>query len=110
MGVDAGRRHRVDEQREQRKRGGQHDAGVVRHSGVQIGQFYFDTWPRALGLSLVGFAVLFAVPWVARGFTTVDRLLVRGLLGPTRTSDRVDDLDMEHTGVFWHANGEVLPW
>ncbi len=24
--------------------------------------------------------------------------------------DRVDDLDMEHTGVFWHANGEELPW
>jgi hypothetical protein len=24
--------------------------------------------------------------------------------------DRIDDLDMEHTGVFWHANGEELPW
>ena len=24
--------------------------------------------------------------------------------------DRVDDLDMDHTGVFWHANGEELPW
>lgn len=24
--------------------------------------------------------------------------------------DRVDDLAMEHTGVFWHANGEELPW
>ncbi|MBX3250964.1 MAG: SDR family oxidoreductase [Myxococcales bacterium] len=24
--------------------------------------------------------------------------------------DRFEALDMEHTGVFWHANGEVLPW
>ncbi|MAQ15107.1 MAG: short-chain dehydrogenase [Sandaracinus sp.] len=24
--------------------------------------------------------------------------------------DRVDDLAMEKTGVFWHANGEELPW
>jgi signal transduction histidine kinase len=70
------------------------DAGVVRHSGVQLGQFYFDTWPRALGLSLIGIVLLFAIPWVARGFTSVDRLLVRGLLGPTRTSDRVDDLEV----------------
>ena len=28
----------------------------------------------------------------------------------TMLLDRVDDLDMEHTGVFWHANGEELPW
>ncbi len=23
---------------------------------------------------------------------------------------RVDDLNLENTGTFWHANGEVLPW
>jgi signal transduction histidine kinase len=69
-------------------------AGVVRQSGLQVGEFYFDTWPRAFAVSAVGVALLFAIPWVARGFTTVDRLLVRGLLGPTRTSDRVDDLEV----------------
>ncbi|HEU0170324.1 MAG TPA: sensor domain-containing protein [Acidimicrobiales bacterium] len=68
--------------------------GVVRHSGLQIGEFYFDTWPRAFAVSAIGIALLFAIPWVARGFTTVDRLLVRGLLGPTHTSDRVDDLQI----------------
>jgi len=23
---------------------------------------------------------------------------------------RMDDLSMESTGGFWHANGDVLPW
>ena len=69
-------------------------AGVVRHSGLQIGELYFDTWPRALALSAAGIALLFVIPWVARLFATADRLLVRGLLGPTRTSDRVDDLEV----------------
>lgn len=29
---------------------------------------------------------------------------VRGLL------QRIDELTMENTGTFWHANGEILPW
>lgn len=24
--------------------------------------------------------------------------------------ERIDALDLSHTGVFWHMNGEVLPW
>lgn len=27
-----------------------------------------------------------------------------------RLIKRIDDLDIEHSGVFWHSNGEVLPW
>ena len=23
---------------------------------------------------------------------------------------RIDELDMEHSGSWWHANGEILPW
>jgi signal transduction histidine kinase len=68
--------------------------GAIRQSGMQIGEFYFDTWPSAIALSLAGIALLFAIPWVAHGVATVDRFLVRGLLGPTRTSDRVDDLEV----------------
>ena len=29
---------------------------------------------------------------------------VRGLLA------RIDELDLNNTGTFWHANGEILPW
>lgn len=30
--------------------------------------------------------------------------VVKGLLA------RIDELNMENTGTFWHSNGEVLPW
>ena len=23
---------------------------------------------------------------------------------------RIDELDLESSGSFWHANGELLPW
>jgi signal transduction histidine kinase len=69
-------------------------SGVERHSGVQIGEFYVDTVPRALALAVLGVAALFVVPWIARLFAAADRLLVRGLLGPTSLSERVDDLEV----------------
>ena len=68
--------------------------GVARHSGVQFGEFYVDTVPRALALAVLGVAALFVVPWIARLFAAADRLLVRGLLGPTSLSERVDDLEV----------------
>ena len=38
----------------------------------------------------------------------------RGNVAPVEAAqgliDRLDDLSMENTGTFWHANGEVLPW
>jgi signal transduction histidine kinase len=67
--------------------------GVVRDSGLQFGQFYIDTWPRALAVSAVGLLALFVIPWMSRAVTTVERLLVRWLLGPTRIGARVDDLE-----------------
>ena len=36
------------------------------------------------------------------GITTEES--VKGLL------TRIDELNMENTGTFWHSNGEVLPW
>ena len=67
--------------------------GVVHHSMMQFGEFYIETWPRALAVCAAGIAVLFVVPWIARLFIAVDRALVRGLLGPTRLSERVDTLE-----------------
>jgi signal transduction histidine kinase len=67
--------------------------GVVHHSAMQFGEFYIDTWPRALMICFIGLVGVFVVPWIVRGLTTVDRLLVRGLLGPTRMSERVVDLE-----------------
>jgi signal transduction histidine kinase len=67
--------------------------GVAHHSGLQFGEFYIDTWPRALAVSAAGLVGVFLIPWFVRGVTTVEGLLVRGLLGPTRLSERVVDLE-----------------
>lgn len=40
--------------------------------------------------------------FTASGITT--ETSVKGLLA------RIDELNMDNTGTFWHANGEVLPW
>ena len=68
-------------------------AGSTRHSGIQLGEVYFDTWPLAFAVTVAGIAVAYALPWIGRFFALVDRLLVRALLGPTRLSARVDDLE-----------------
>ncbi|TQV82889.1 SDR family oxidoreductase [Aliikangiella coralliicola] len=31
-------------------------------------------------------------------------------LAAERLAQRIDDLNLENTGSFWHSNGEVLPW
>jgi signal transduction histidine kinase len=69
------------------------EQGVVYESGLQFGDSYMDTWPEALGVSALGLAALFVLPWVARAITTIDGLLVHGLLGPTKIAERVDDLE-----------------
>lgn len=69
------------------------EAGEVHRSVMQFGGFYLETWPRAIGVSVVGLAAMFVVPWLARFVTTVDRLLRRGLLGPSGLSNRVEDLE-----------------
>ncbi len=35
---------------------------------------------------------------------------VSSTVAANRLIARVDDLSIENTGCFWHANGEVLPW
>jgi signal transduction histidine kinase len=44
-------------------------------------------------VGLLGLALLFAAPWVARGVVAVDRRLLRRLLGPTSMSERVRALE-----------------
>jgi len=31
-------------------------------------------------------------------------------LSAERLVKRIDDLNMDNTGTFWHSNGEILPW
>jgi signal transduction histidine kinase len=54
------------------------------HTGVWLGTIPF---------ALFGLALLAALPWLVHGLLGLDRLLVRGLLGPTTLSERVRDLE-----------------
>lgn len=67
--------------------------GVAHHSVIQFGDYYFETWPRALLLAAFGALVLLIAPWAVRGVVLLDRLLIPALLGPTKASQRVADLE-----------------
>ncbi|MFD0823326.1 sensor histidine kinase, partial [Micromonospora zhanjiangensis] len=67
--------------------------GRPHRAALQLGDFFFDSWPRALLLALVGVVLLLVGPWLLHGVLLLDRLLARGLLGPTGLAGRVDDLE-----------------
>lgn len=68
--------------------------------GLQLFQnddytFYLDS-PLAIALTCAtGLAFTLATPWVIRALTTVDRVLVAGLLGPSRLAHRVSELESD---------------
>jgi signal transduction histidine kinase len=51
------------------------------------------TYPGTFAAFAVGLVMVLAAPWVARGVTSVDRWLVRALLGPGTLTQRVRDLE-----------------
>jgi signal transduction histidine kinase len=59
--------------------------GQVHHALV-IGDYVFDTWPRALMIVAAGVIVLVVVPWVTRALLVPNIALARALLGPSRAS------------------------
>jgi signal transduction histidine kinase len=70
------------------------DSHGVAHGGFQLwGDVYVDTWPKALLLTVPGLVVVFAAPWAVRGVQYLDKLLIRALLGPSRTAARVRHLE-----------------
>ena len=70
------------------------DAHGVRHTfALQIGGFYFDTWPRAVLVILAGVLLLLAAPWITRAVLLPDRWLLPRLLGPSGSSLRIRELE-----------------
>jgi signal transduction histidine kinase len=58
-----------------------------------LGTFDIATYPATLLAFAAGLASLLASPWVLRGVTTVDAFLMRGLLGPGRSAQRIQHLE-----------------
>ncbi|MEU7756076.1 sensor domain-containing protein [Micromonospora sp. NPDC049101] len=67
--------------------------GRPHRAALQLGDFFFDTWPRSFLLAGIGAGMLLAGPWLLRGVLFSDELLIRGLLGPSSLDDRVDTLE-----------------
>ncbi len=75
--------------------------------GINLGDHVVEAaWEIALSVG-VGLTILLLVPWLVRGLTQVDRLLVRGLLGPTTLSSRVRSLEVARGGAIDQAAADL---
>jgi NAD(P)-dependent dehydrogenase (short-subunit alcohol dehydrogenase family) len=63
-----------------------------------------DLQPRGVAVAILhpGLVQTRMTNFTAGGITPEES--VKGLLA------RIEQLTLENTGTFWHANGEVLPW
>ncbi|WP_328943114.1 sensor domain-containing protein [Streptomyces sp. NBC_00250] len=68
---------------------------------------YLDSPFEIAVTSLVGLLFVMAGPWLLRGFVAVDRLLVSGLLGPSRLASRVTELESDRGVVVDTAAADL---
>jgi signal transduction histidine kinase len=66
---------------------------VVTPFGWFPGTFRVATFPGTFAAFAAGVAMLLAAPWVTRAVVSVDRWLIRGLLGPGSLAQRLRDLE-----------------
>ncbi|MEV7402208.1 sensor domain-containing protein [Streptomyces sp. NPDC091267] len=81
-------------------------------SGVQLygdstHQVYLDSSFDLTVTSAVGLAIVLVTPWIIRGLTSVDRLMVAGLLGPSRLATRVTELESDRGVVVDTAAADL---
>ncbi|WP_217237737.1 sensor histidine kinase [Streptomyces sp. AC555_RSS877] len=68
---------------------------------------YLDNPFEITVTALVGLLFTLATPWIVRALTMVDRVLVHGLLGPTRLSARVVELESDRGVVVDTAAADL---
>ncbi|WP_330240221.1 sensor histidine kinase [Streptomyces sp. NBC_00525] len=81
-------------------------------SGIQLygdaqHEVYLDSFSDLALTAVMGLGVVLATPWVIRGMATVDRLLVAGLLGPSRLAERVTELESDRGVVVDTAAADL---
>jgi signal transduction histidine kinase len=69
--------------------------------------FYLDTPLEIAATSVVGLLFTLMTPWIMRGLTSVDRLMVAGLLGPSRLATRVVELESDRGVVVDTAAADL---
>ncbi|MFD8740490.1 sensor histidine kinase [Streptomyces sp. NPDC059618] len=68
---------------------------------------YLDNPFEITVTALVGLLFTLATPWIVRALTTVDRLMVCGLLGPSRLATRVVELESDRGVVVDTAAADL---
>ncbi|MFH8623969.1 sensor histidine kinase [Streptomyces vietnamensis] len=84
----------------------------VGQDGIQLygdatHSFYLDAPFELAVTSLIGLVFVLVGPWVLRGLVSVDRLLVSGLLGPSRLASRVTELESDRGVVVDTAAADL---
>ncbi|WP_407286954.1 sensor histidine kinase [Streptomyces sp. BP-8] len=69
--------------------------------------FYLDTTAEIWITSGMGLLLVLAGPWVIRGLTQVDRVMVHGLLGPSSLATRVVELESDRGVVVDTAAADL---
>jgi signal transduction histidine kinase len=75
--------------------------------GDESRHIYLDNPFEITVTALVGVLFTLATPWIVRALTMVDRLMVHGLLGPTRLSARVVELESDRGVVVDTAAADL---
>jgi signal transduction histidine kinase len=68
---------------------------------------YLDNPFEVTVTALVGLLFTMATPWIVRALTSVDRLMVHGLLGPSRLATRVVELESDRGVVVDTAAADL---
>ncbi|MFJ1620085.1 sensor histidine kinase [Streptomyces sp. NPDC088190] len=81
--------------------------GGIQLYGDQGHAVYLDS-SLDLGLtSAIGLAFVLVTPWIIRGLVSVDRVMVAGLLGPSRLATRVSELESDRGVVVDTAAADL---
>ncbi|MGW3678266.1 sensor histidine kinase [Streptomyces prasinus] len=70
-------------------------------------QIYLDNPFEITVTALIGLLFTLATPWIVRALTMVDRVLVHGLLGPSRLATRVVELESDRGAVVDTAAADL---
>ncbi|WP_156726466.1 sensor histidine kinase [Streptomyces apocyni] len=81
--------------------------GGIQLYGDDTHTFYLDS-PIEIGLTaLAGLLITMATPWLIRAMTMVDRVMVTGLLAPSRLASRVVELESDRGVVVDTAAADL---
>ncbi|MFB7370426.1 sensor histidine kinase [Streptomyces sp. NPDC056222] len=75
--------------------------------GDRTHAFYLDSPFEIAVTSAIGLLFVLAGPWLIRSLAAVDRLMVSGLLGPSRLATRVTELETDRGVVVDHAAADL---